>query len=112
MFSRIVPIFIDRGAPIFFRDQMLTRVFKRATIGSANWSRICGVFVVGETALPRRRSIGKIAAASTRKRSHPAQSAAPLIAVSKLFASKAGIVWIRPRRWLEYQTENASIAAG
>jgi hypothetical protein len=41
-----------------------------------------------------------------------AQPAASLIAVSKLFASKAGILWIRPRRWVEYQTENASIASG
>jgi transposase len=35
-----------------------------------------------------------------------------LIAVSKLFASKAGILWIRPRPRVEYQTENASIASG
>src|SRR5262249_52462148 len=40
------------------------------------------------------------------------QPAASLIAVSKLFASKAGILWIRPRPWVEYQTENASIAFG
>jgi hypothetical protein len=41
-----------------------------------------------------------------------AQPVASLIAVSKLFGSKAGILWIRPRCWVEYQTENASIACG
>src|SRR6516165_9094534 len=53
-------------------------------------------------------------AVTTKQSCEPprAQPAASLIAVSKLFASKAGILWIRPRRWVEYQTENASIASG
>jgi len=53
-------------------------------------------------------------AVTTKQSCEPprAQPAASLIAVSKLFASKAGILWIRPRRRVEYQTENASIASG
>src|SRR5260221_11720793 len=41
-----------------------------------------------------------------------AQPVAFLIAVSKLFGSKAVLLWIRPRRWVGYQTENVSIASG
>lgn len=41
-----------------------------------------------------------------------AQSAACLIAASKVFASKAGMLWIRPRPSVEYQTENARTASG
>src|SRR5262249_1366198 len=60
----------------------------------------------------RRRSEFRIAPVRWRSSYPRAQSAASLIAVSKLFASKAGILWIRPRPWVEYQTENASIASG
>src|SRR5262249_7297161 len=49
---------------------------------------------------------------SPRSKAVRAQPAASLTAVSKLFESKAGILWIRPRRWVEYQTENASMASG
>ena len=35
-----------------------------------------------------------------------AQPTASLIAVSKLFASKAGILWIRPRRWVDGEREH------
>ena len=41
-----------------------------------------------------------------------AQLAACLIAASNAFASKAGMLWIRPRPWVEYQTENARSASG
>lgn len=32
------------GAPFCFTDQILTRTFQRAAIGSTNWSRICRIF--------------------------------------------------------------------
>src|SRR5215469_11471072 len=54
------------------------------------------------------------AAVSAKQSREPprGQGVASLIAASKLFASKAGMLWIRPRCWVEYQTENASIACG
>src|ERR1700738_2244029 len=41
-----------------------------------------------------------------------AQPIAFLIAASKVFASKAGMLWIRPRPWVEYQTGTAGRASG
>src|SRR5262249_39294652 len=66
--------------------------------------------------LQRRRSFPPLRVAAVVKPLEPilrpaGVQAAPLSAASKLFASNAGMLWIFPRPWLAYQTENASIAS-
>src|SRR5262245_27053599 len=79
-------------------------------------SHTLNVMIVGEADQARASEVAQVVARTGggQESCEPprAQPAASLIAVSKLFASKAGILWIRPRPWVEYQTENASIASG
>src|SRR6516225_11870086 len=84
------------------------RKIRRPVFGNIN------VVPRGDAALHRHTRIpgacASTAAVTTKPSREPrrAQPAASLIAVSKLFGSKAGMLWIRPRCWVAYQTENAS----